>query len=78
LRPDNSQIRSNGASASGVMVAARPAPDQDPAELVRAARLSAALTDLVRELAGARREIAVLKRENLALRARLDRGAPDG
>jgi hypothetical protein len=30
---------------------------------VRAARLSGALTNLARELAGARRDIAVLKRE---------------
>jgi hypothetical protein len=44
--------------------------------VVRAARLSAALTGLAQDLAGARREIAVLRRENMELRARLDVGAP--
>jgi hypothetical protein len=59
-------------------VAARPAAGEDPVPVVRAARLSAALTGLARELPGARREIAVPKRENLALRARLNPGARDG
>lgn len=61
-----------------MMLATRLAADEDPVLSGRAARLGAALTDLAQELAGARREIAMLKRENVALRARLDRGAPDG
>jgi len=57
------------------MVAARLAADEDPVPSGRAARLGVALAGLAQELAAARREIAMLKRENMALRARLDRGA---
>ncbi|HEY3944966.1 MAG TPA: hypothetical protein VGL78_07065 [Solirubrobacteraceae bacterium] len=41
----------------------------------RGVRLGAVLAGLARDLAAARREIAVLKRENVALRERLDAGA---
>jgi hypothetical protein len=79
VRPDNSQIRGNGASRPGVsVVAARLAAEDHSAPVGRAGRLGAALAGLAQELAAARREIAVLKRENMALRSRLDSGAPDG
>jgi hypothetical protein len=61
-----------------MVIAARLEADDDAVPLVGAARLGAALAGLAQELAAARRDIAVLKRENLALRARLDRGARDG
>lgn len=42
-------------------------------------RLGVALVGLAQDLAAARREVAVLKRENAALRARLDdRAGPTG
>jgi hypothetical protein len=56
-------------------VAARVAAQDDPVPAGRAARLGVALAGLAQELAAARREIAMLKRENMALRARIDRGA---
>jgi len=43
----------------------------DPALEGRASRLGFALTGLARELATARREIVVLKRENAEMRSRL-------
>jgi hypothetical protein len=49
--------------------AGRRAPDE-----LRAWRLGTALSAMAHDLAGARREIAVLRRENSALRARLDGG----
>jgi hypothetical protein len=61
-----------------MMVAARLPTDGDPVPQGRAERLGAALAGLAQELAVARREIAMLKRENMALRSRLDRVAPDG
>lgn len=76
MRSGSSQIRGNGAGGPGLSaVAARLAADDDPVPVGRAARLSAALVGLAQELAAARREIAVLKRETIALRARLDAGA---
>jgi hypothetical protein len=58
-----------------MMVAARLAADDDPVPSGRAGRLGVALAGLAQELAAARREIAMLKRENMSLRARLDGGA---
>ena len=79
MRPGSSQIRGNGGGGLGLSaVAARLAADEDSVPAGRAAGLSAALARLVQDLAAARREIAVLKRENMALRARLDARASHG
>lgn len=79
VRPDSSQSWGEGASAPGVLVVpARVAAEDDLVRAGRArrgVRLGAVLAGLARDLAAARREIAVLKRENVALRERLDAGA---
>jgi hypothetical protein len=46
-----------------------------PLSASRESRLGGALSGLAQELAAARREITVLKRENAALGTRLDAGA---
>jgi hypothetical protein len=76
VRPDNSQMRRTGAGRHGLSrVAAQLAGVRnDPVPMGRAARLAAALTGMAQDLAAARREIAVLKRENTALRSRLEGG----
>jgi hypothetical protein len=78
VRPDKSQNWGNGASRPGLSaVAAQIAATRDqPAPAGRESRLGEALAGLAQDLALARREIAVLKRENAALRSRLDVGGP--
>lgn len=79
MRPDNSQIRGHEAGPGLAAVASRLAAQDDPVPVGgRAGRLGVALAGLAQELAAARREIAVLKRENVALRSGLDRGPPEG
>jgi hypothetical protein len=78
VRPDKSQNHRHRASNPNVSaVAAELAAREGPAPLGHRARLGLALAGLTQELAAARREIAVLKRENKALRSRLDGGTPD-
>lgn len=78
MRPGSSQIPGNGASRLSLpIVAARLAAQDDPVPVGRAGRLGVAVVGLAQELAAARREIGVLKRENVALRSRLDRGPPE-
>ena len=74
VRPDNSQIRGYRASRPGV-AARLAAAEDDAGPEARAARLGVALAGLAQELAAARREAALLKRENAALRSRLTVGA---
>ena len=47
-----------------------------PVSASRESRLGVALAGLAQELAAARREIVVLRRENAALRSTLDVGGP--
>lgn len=56
------------------VVAQVAATRDEPAPVGPESRLGDALTGLARDLAVARREIAMLKRENAALRSRLDLG----
>ena len=74
--PDNSQNLGNGASRPSLpAMVARAAATRDPPALVgREVRLGVALAGLAQDLPAARREIAVLKRENAALRSQLELG----
>jgi hypothetical protein len=74
VRPDNSQIRGYRSSRPGVP-AQLAAADDDGGPGARAARLGVALAGLGQELVAARREVALLERENAALRSRLMVGA---
>jgi uncharacterized protein YbcI len=66
VRPDNSQNRGNGAGRpwSSSVVAQSAATGDQPAPVGRESRLGDALAGLAQDLAVARRQIAVLKREN--------------
>jgi hypothetical protein len=74
VRPDKSQSWTNEASRPRLpaVVAQLAATRDEPAPVGRESRLGDALAGLVQDLAVARREIAVLKRENAALRSQLD------
>lgn len=74
MRPDNSQIRGYRASRPGMRGLLEAAEDGGGPG-ARAARLGVALAGLAQELAAARREVALLERENAALRSRLMVGA---
>ena len=65
MRPDNSQDWGNGASRPGLsaVVAQFAAMRDQPAPLGRESRLGDALAGLAQDLAVARRQIGVLKRE---------------
>ena len=58
------------------MVAQLAATRDQPAPVERESRLADALAGLAQDLAVARRQIAVLKRENAALRSRLNVEGP--
>jgi hypothetical protein len=76
---DNFHDWADTASGSQLsIVAAQLAAQDDKVPVGRAARLGVAAAGLARELAASRREIAVLKRENTALRSRLEGRARDG
>ena len=78
VRPDNSQNWGNGASQPGLsaVVAQIAATRDQPAPVERESRLGEALAGLAQDLAVAHRQIAVLKRENAALRSRLNVEGP--
>ena len=65
------QLPDSGISGQQAGEAARLAAAEDELGRARAARLGVALAGLAQQLAGARREASLLKRENAALRSRL-------
>jgi hypothetical protein len=74
---ENSELRGEPASSPDLStLAARLAAQDGSVPAGRAARLGVALAGLAQELAAARRDIAVLKRENAALRGRSSSGPP--
>ena len=76
VRRDKSQKWTNEASRPRLpaVVAQLAATRDEPEPVGRESRLGDALAGLVQDLAVARREIAVLKRENAALRSQLELG----
>lgn len=70
VRPDTSQVRGYRANRPGLSAVGPGRAEDDSPSVARAARLGVALAGFADELAAARREIVVLKRENTALRSK--------
>jgi hypothetical protein len=78
MRPDRSQSRGNGSGGPSLsVVAVQLATVRDrPVSASRESRMGVALAGLAHRLAAARRGIVALKRENAALRSKLEVGGP--
>jgi hypothetical protein len=73
MRPDKSQGKKIGRGPRPSLVRLHLAgAGRDAAWIKRASRIDVVLARLARELAAARREVGVLKRENAALRTKLE------